>query len=114
MPAILVAALLVSTGFAAPPTTPEFVNGLIADFSAMPPARPPVSILRYRYRGKLVYFVPPRCCDLPSALYDADGKRLCAPNGGFAGGDGRCLDFFEQRSDEVLIWRDPRQPRSVE
>lgn len=32
-------------------------------------------------------------------------------NGGFAGGDGRCLDFFQQRTDETLLWRDPRRQR---
>lgn len=114
MPAILVAALLASAtaAAAAPPPMPEFVDGLIQSFSAAPPTYPPARILRYDYRGRDVYFVPARCCDVPSALYDADGRRLCEPDGGFVGGgDGQCPDFFEQRRNETLIWRDPRRSR---
>ncbi len=93
------------------PLPPPFVAALIAKASAAPPTNPPTRILRYAYRGQTVYFVPARCCDVPSVLYDADGKRLCEPDGGFVGnGDGRCVDFGEQRRDEAVIWSDPRTP----
>lgn len=113
MPPILVpfvVTVMSLAGAASPAPRPPFVDGLIESFSALPPSRPPASIVRYRYRDQLVYFVPARCCDLPSVLYDADGRRLCMPNGGFVGGDDRCLDFFEQRREETPIWRDARQP----
>ncbi|MBO9661468.1 hypothetical protein [Dokdonella sp.] len=114
MPPILVpfvAALSFAAAAAPPAPRPPFVDGLIEGFNALPVGRPPASIVRYRYRGQLVYFVPARCCDVPSALYDAEGRRLCTPDGGFAGGDDRCLDFFEQRREETLIWHDARDPR---
>lgn len=114
MPSILASALLGSLLAAAPqaPPLPEFVNERILAFRAAPPTRPPLRILRYRYRGEFVYFVPARCCDVPSALYDASGRRLCEPDGGFiGGGDGKCPDFFERRRDETLLWQDDRRPR---
>ena len=66
-------------------------------------------ILRYRYRGQTVYYVPPSCCDQPGILYDEAGTQVCEPDGGISGrGDGRCTDFHEQRSAESLIWSDSR------
>ncbi len=92
-----------------PSAPPPFVAALIAKASAAPPTNPPMRILRYTYRAQIVYFVPARCCDVPSVLYDADGKRLCEPDGGFVGhGDGRCSDFREQRRDEAVLWSDTR------
>jgi len=45
-----------------------------------------------------------------STLHDMNGRVICAPDGGFAGGgDGKCSDFFELRMDEVLIWSDTRK-----
>jgi hypothetical protein len=93
----------------APQPQPPFVADLIAKATAAAPTNPPTRIVRYAYRGKTVYFVPARCCDVPSALYDDAGKRLCEPDGGFVGqGDGRCADFKEQRRDEAVIWSDTR------
>lgn len=45
------------------------------------------------YQGRTVYFVPPRCCDIPSQVFDAKGELICMPTGGFAGGDGKCPRF---------------------
>ena len=39
-----------------------------------PVANPPALIAQYEYQGKTVYFVPQRCCDIFSDLYDADGN----------------------------------------
>ena len=33
-------------------------------------------------------------------------KIICYPDGG--GGDGRCPNFFQDRKNEVLVWRDAR------
>ncbi len=88
---------------------PAWVDALIASFEAAPVANPPLSITRFTYHEATVYFVPARCCDIPSRLYDAEGTPLCAPDGGFTGrGDGRCRDFREERQEERLIWRDVR------
>ncbi|MFZ1390029.1 MAG: hypothetical protein WAS23_00425 [Dokdonella sp.] len=94
---------------ARPAAQPAWVDTLIATFQAAPVANPPRRIVHYRYRDQRVYYVPATCCDRPSVLYDANGGVLCAPDGGMTGrGDGRCADFHDQRSEESLIWSDPR------
>jgi len=91
------------------PGNPPWVNQLIVQFENAPPGSPPQSIWRYVYKGRTVYYIPAQCCDQFSTLYDSTGVVLCAPDGGFTGGgDRRCPDFFQQRSNEVLIWKDPR------
>ncbi|MBX3698017.1 MAG: hypothetical protein KF811_09405 [Dokdonella sp.] len=108
---ILLAAILPGAGAcsANPPARAAWIDGLIAGFEAKPVANPPHRIVQYRYQGKTVYYVPPSCCDRPSTLYDESGEVVCSPDGGFTGrGDGRCADFAAKRSDEVLIWADPR------
>ena len=94
---------------AKPPTTPNWLDQLVATFEAAPVANPPHRIVHYRYHEQTVYYVPPSCCDQPSALYDDAGKLLCEPDGGITGrGDGRCADFHQRRSDESVFWSDPR------
>jgi hypothetical protein len=57
-----------------------------------------------------VYFLPQRCCDIMGVLYRADGSVMCRPDGGFTGtGDGRCPDFFVERKNERIVWRDARR-----
>ncbi len=92
-----------------PSALPDWLAVLIRGFQSAPVGNPPRSIYRYNYNGQTVYYVPAQCCDQLSTLYDAAGQVLCAPDGGISGrGDGRCSDFFEQRTHEVLIWRDTR------
>ncbi len=94
-----------------PIENPAWVSRLIEQYKGEPVGNPPQSIWRYEYRGQVVYFVPAQCCDMYSTLYDADGNVLCAPDGGIDGsGDGKCEDFLSGRSQEQLIWQDPRQP----
>jgi len=89
--------------------TPVFVKDVVAKFEAAPRTNPPARIVRYRWHGQIVYYVPPRCCDVPGVLYDAQGARLCEPDGGFVGGgDGKCPDFRDKRGDEKVVWRDAR------
>ena len=89
---------------------PAWVDSLIGEFKEAPLGNPPQSVWRYTYNGETVYYVPPQCCDQFSVLYDSDGNTICAPDGGFTGrGDGRCPDFFSNRTDELLIWRDSRE-----
>jgi hypothetical protein len=88
---------------------PAWLQAMVAELKRRPPGQPPGAVYRYRYRGRVVYHLPPQCCDAPGALYDAAGRYLCAPDGGFLGiGDGRCLDFRTNRTDGRLVWQDPR------
>jgi hypothetical protein len=105
----LIVAVTVAPWFAtAQADIPAFVSQLIArQHTGVGSVSAPGSIWRYQYRGRMVYYVHPRfCCDLMSRLYDAEGKLLCYPSGGIAGGgDGECTDFFRERLDEELLWR---------
>ena len=93
-----------------PTGAPPWLQALIAQIEREPVTNPPSAIFRYRYQNRPVYFRPARCCDIPSDLYDDAGRLICHPDGGITGrGDGRCPDFFTARSDEQLIWRDPRR-----
>ena len=93
-----------------PESTPEWLTALIRDFEMRPVANSPASITRYEYEREVVYFVPPRCCDIWSDLYRADGTTLCHPDGGLTGnGDGRCRDFLTKRKNAQIIWQDPRR-----
>ena len=91
------------------PDRPVWLTALIAEIQAQPATNPPSSIWRYRYHGEIVYYRPPVCCDVFGDLYDEEGNLICHPDGGIAGnGDGRCPDFFDVRTGETLIFRDPR------
>lgn len=47
--------------------------------------------------GQLVYLHIAPCCDQYNKAYNADGRYLCAPAGGFTGlGDGRCPAWVRQ------------------
>jgi hypothetical protein len=88
---------------------PAAVTALIHELETQPVANPPAYLASYDYAGQVVYYVPPRCCDIFGNLYDAAGQVICHPDGGLAGrGDGRCPDFLSQRTNEIILWRDPR------
>ncbi len=58
-------------------------------------ARRVTDILRLQHAdGRAYYQFTAPCCDIPHPLYDAEGRYVCAPLGGFAGeGDGRCPEW---------------------
>ena len=90
---------------------PDWIKSLIEKYQNDTVNYQPQSIWRYEYKGQIVYYVPPICCDQSSILYDANGNVICSPDGGFSGnGDGRCPDFFQERKNEKLIWKNPRTP----
>ena len=97
----------------------------IWDYQSKPVSNPPRSVIKTAFEGKLVYYVPAVCCDIPSELYAEDGKLICYPSGGFTGaGDGKCPMFRSEYLDNLdnlnnnskkdkktsLIWRDERKP----
>jgi Domain of unknown function (DUF6970) len=85
------------------------VDQLIKKMESDPVGNPPLSIWRYEYNGQVVYFVPAHCCDIFSIVYNANGDILFSPDARITGkGDGKCSDFFNQRSNEQLIWKDTR------
>ena len=108
---VLVQGQVAAPGQAAQKTTPpEWVTTLIKTLEGEPVANPPARLAQYLYRGQTVYYLPPRCCDIPGTLYDVKGAVMCAPDGGFNGrGDGKCPDFFAERKNEQIIWRDTRR-----
>lgn len=88
---------------------PEWLSEIIRQIEAGPVSGSPGVITSYEYKGQLVYYMPQMCCDIPSTLWDANGYFLCSPDGGIGGsGDGRCPDFFQERTNEIIVWRDPR------
>jgi Domain of unknown function (DUF6970) len=106
---IVVVPLYGCTGTTTQNSNPDWVNRMIADFQSKPVGNPPHSIYSYEYKGDVVYYVPPQCCDQYSVLYDSKGNVLCAPDGGLTGrGDGRCPDFQQSAKNKQLIWRDNR------
>ena len=106
---------LMSVACAANPIAPDSTNSpawltaLVRQSEAQPVANPPAFIASYDYQGQTVYFLPQRCCDIMSVLYREDGSVACHPDGGLKGtGDGQCADFFRERRNEQIIWRDAR------
>jgi hypothetical protein len=88
---------------------PSWLQELIHQEQEQPVANPPAQIYYYIYLGQRVFYLTSRCCDQPGKLYDNQGNLICEPDGGITGrGDGRCPDFFENRTDETLIWEDKR------
>jgi hypothetical protein len=100
---------LLSAGCAHAPASepPAWLRAKFAQFETAAPASSPRAILQAVYQGRTVYYVTPTCCDIPSELYDEGGKLLCFPDGGFAGGDGRC-PAFRLPGNAATVWRDQR------
>lgn len=93
----------------APAPRPPWLQRLIRQLKTQPMGNPPQTVWRYLYRGRLVYYLPPQCCDQYSVLFDEDGTVIAAPDGGLTGrGDGRASDFHTVRTQGLLLWRDPR------
>jgi hypothetical protein len=113
---LVILTFLMSVACAANPAAPDFTSSmpawltaLVRQSEAQPVANPPAFIARYDYKGQTVYFLPQRCCDIMSVLYRQDGSVACHPDGGLKGtGDGQCADFFVERRNEHIIWRDAR------
>ena len=112
----VVLTFLISVACAGNPAAPDSDNSmpawlttLVRQAEEQPVANPPAFIARYDYKGQTMYFLPQRCCDIMSVLYRSDGSVACHPDGGLKGtGDGQCADFFVERRNERILWRDAR------
>ena len=89
---------------------PSCIMDKIEEIEGQSVWNPPAKIYRYQYNGATVYFVPSRCCDIMSTLYDENCNIICSPDGGITGnGDEQCPDFFTSRTNESLVWYDDRR-----
>ncbi|WP_460667184.1 DUF6970 domain-containing protein [Larkinella knui] len=92
-----------------PETLPTCIQQVIESIKKENIWEPPARVLRYEYKGQEVYYIPARCCDIPSLLI-ANCDTICSPDGGFTGkGDGRCPEFAKEAKNETLIWQDERR-----
>ena len=97
------------TGNYIPTNNPSWVYDLINKEEGGSVANPPASLSKCIYQNQNVYYLPPRCCDIPGIVYNDKGDIFCSPGGGITGrGDGKCVDFFDTRKNCVIIWQDTR------
>ncbi|WP_236614051.1 DUF6970 domain-containing protein [Nafulsella turpanensis] len=93
----------------ASPDVPTCVIERIERLKSEPVRNPPAYVASYQYGGATVYYVPSAAGDQMSQLYNEECELICQPDGGLTGrGDGKCADFFEQRTHERILWRDDR------
>jgi len=91
------------------PEIPACIEEKIESIKSNPVWNPPAKIWQFEYNGQTVYYIPQRCCDIPSVLLDENCNVICSPDGGLTGnGDGKCSDFFDKQTDGKLIWEDKR------
>jgi hypothetical protein len=101
---VVTAAVSACTAVAASSPLPEWLQAKVAALERLPSGQAPREIVRASYSGRAVYYISPRCCDIPSELYEESGQLICYPDGGFAGGDGRCPSFALP-PNSVTVWR---------
>ena len=88
---------------------PPCIQEKIDAIQQQPKYNPPATVYRYWYNNKYVYLFSSDCCDQYNYLFDKDCNLICAPSGGITGrGDGKCTNFKQMASDEILIWKDTR------
>ena len=88
---------------------PQWLQNRIQSILATRKRNPIIRIARYQFEGQTVYYESAPCCDQQSTVYDVEGKILCHPEGGITGrGDGKCGNFQKRRTNEQLVWQDPR------
>ena len=107
-PCLCAALALVTPAAAGAPDLPDWLAARLRATTAGPAGDRPSRVARYEYRGGTVYYLPPRCCDIPSELHDAAGDLLCRPDGGFVDGDAHCPDFLARRRGGEIVWGDGR------
>ncbi len=88
---------------------PAWLKARIAQVLSERKRNPITRMLSYTYDGRQVYYISAPCCDQYSQVFDSQGRLVCQPDGGITGkGDGQCPDFEKNKSNEKLVWQDPR------
>ncbi len=88
---------------------PICIQDKIKDLKNKPRFNPPASITQYTYNEQIVYYITSDCCDQYNQLFDSNCNLICSPDGGITGGgDRKCTDFKNKKTNEKLIWKDPR------
>ena len=93
-----------------PKNTPSCIKSKIRKIKKQTVQNPPAKVYSYALDGETVYYFPPRCCDVPSDLYDGNCNLICHPDGGFSGGGSGDCRGFSLDSTATLIWEDTREP----
>jgi hypothetical protein len=87
------------------PDIPSCLEATIKTMAADPKKGSPLSVTRYTYQQKTVYYMVSPCCDKYNVVYDTACNILGYPDGGFTGrGDGSMNDFRKEATNEKLIW----------
>lgn len=85
---------------------PECLINTIKEMSANPAEGSPLSVTRYDYKGKQVYYLVAPCCDKYNIVYDSICHVLGFPDGGFTGrGDGKMTDFKTEATNATVLWQ---------
>ncbi|AUZ04377.1 hypothetical protein ADP71_05990 [Vitreoscilla sp. C1] len=99
---LLTACLSIQKSETTTPSAPWLTN-LITQAEAEPHLLQAVYTLEH-YQEKY-YLTVPGCCDRFSVLYNAQGQKICSPNGGFTGrGDGQCGNIDIRTLSKTKIW----------
>jgi len=86
-----------------------WLENKIAELEHAPVSNPPAMIIQKEWDSQTFYYIPAKCCDQYSSLYDQTGQLVCSPDGGFAGiGDGKCPAFVKRMTEGSVLWKDPR------
>ena len=85
---------------------PKCLANVVKEMSANPAEGTPMSVTRYHYKGKQVYYLVSPCCDKYNIVYDNDCHILGYPDGGFTGrGDGKMIDFKKEATNATVVWQ---------
>ena len=88
---------------------PQWLRQRIAAVLAERKPNPTIRIYRYHFQDQEVYWQSAPCCDQYSTVFTLKGQVICHPDGGITGnGDGKCADFDKKKTNERLVWQDPR------
>jgi hypothetical protein len=71
----------------------EMPDWLIHKIQTYQISHPYIGAQLTEYEGRVAWYIPPRCCDIPGELYDGSGNLICHPDGALAGADGKCPAF---------------------
>ena len=79
----------------------DWLKELIAREEIGQVANPPASLWKCVYRNQIVYYLPPRCCDITSVLFTENGEPIWWRRW-------KMSRFFQERNNCELIWKDSR------